>query len=116
MADMFHNLEEAAKRLNISPEELGKMREDGEIRGFRDGSTWKFKTSEIEQLTGQSSSDDESSELHFQDDDDDVTMLGEAPDLAAMLEVVDDDSESSLIWALRPACWSTMCETTLVPA
>ena len=89
MADMFHNLEEAAKLLNISPEKLGAMRESGEIRGFRDGSTWKFKTSEVEQLAGQSS------ELQFQDEDDDVTMLGEAPDLAAMLEVVDDDSESS---------------------
>ena len=95
MADMFHSLEEAAKILNVSPEQLGAMRENGEIRGFRDGSTWKFKVSEIEQLASQSS-DSESSELRLQDDeDDDVTMLGEAPDLAAMLEVVDDDSESS---------------------
>ena len=94
MADMFHSLDEAAKILNVSPEQLGAMRENGEIRGFRDGSTWKFKVSEIEQMAGQSS-DDESSELRFQDEDDDVTMLGEAPDLAAMLEVVDDDSESS---------------------
>ncbi|MFP6601621.1 MAG: helix-turn-helix domain-containing protein [Pirellulaceae bacterium] len=96
MADMFHKLEEAAKLLNVSPKELGVMRENGEIRGFRDGSTWKFKASEIEQMAGQSSSDDGSSEVRFQDEgDDDITMLGEAPDLAAMLEVVDDDSDSS---------------------
>lgn len=72
------------------------MRENGEIRGFRDGSTWKFKASEIEQMASQSSSDAKSSEIRFQDEgDDDITMLGEAPDLAAMLEVVDDDSDSS---------------------
>ena len=65
MADMFHNLEEAAKLLNISPDKLGAMRENGEIRGFRDGSTWKFKTSEVEQLAGQASADDGSSELEY---------------------------------------------------
>ena len=53
------------------------------------------RLAEIEQLAGQSGSNNESSELQFQDEDDDVTMFGEAPDLAAMLEVVDDDSESS---------------------
>jgi hypothetical protein len=96
MADMFHKLEEAAKLLNVSPKELGVMRENGEIRGFRDGSTWKFKAREIEQMAGQASSGDGSSAVRFQDKgDDDITMLGEAPDLAAMLEVVDDDSDSS---------------------
>ena len=44
MADNFHTLDEAAKLLNVTPEQLGEMRDNGEIRGFRDGSTWKFKT------------------------------------------------------------------------
>ena len=87
MADSFYNLDEAAKLLNITPEKLGEMRENGEIRGFRDGSTWKFKSDEVDQLLGQQSSDDESSELDLQaEGDDDVTMLGEAPDLSAQLD------------------------------
>jgi excisionase family DNA binding protein len=95
MADNFHNLDEAAKLLNVTPEQLGEMRDNGEIRGFRDGSTWKFKTSEIQNLIDQSSAGSESSDLGFEDEgDDEVTMLGESPDLAAMLDSIDDDDDS----------------------
>ena len=95
MADNFHNLDEAAKLLNVTPEQLGEMRENGEIRGFRDGSTWKFKTSEVQKLIDQSSAGSESSDLGFEDEgDDEVTMLGESPDLAAMLDSIDDDDDS----------------------
>ncbi|MEO2021239.1 MAG: excisionase family DNA-binding protein [Pirellulaceae bacterium] len=95
MADNFHNLDEAAKLLNVTPEQLGKMRDNGEIRGFRDGSTWKFKTSEVQQLIDQSSASGDSSDIGFKDEgDDEVTMLGESPDLAAMLDSIDDDDDS----------------------
>ena len=95
MADNFHNLDEAAKLLNVTPEQLGEMRDNGEIRGFRDGSTWKFKTSEVQKLIDQSSAGSDSSELGFEDEgDDEVTMLGESPDLAAMLDSIDDDDDS----------------------
>lgn len=95
MADNFHNLDEAAKLLNVTPKQLGEMRDNGEIRGFRDGSTWKFKTSEVQQLIDQSSASGDSSDIGFEDEgDDEVTMLGESPDLAAMLDSIDDDDDS----------------------
>ena len=95
MADNFHNLDEAAKLLNVTPEQLGEMRDNGEIRGFRDGSTWKFKTSEVQKLIDQSSTSGDSSDMGFKDEgDDEVTMLGESPDLAAMLDSIDDDDDS----------------------
>ena len=43
-------LQEAAKMLGVTPEELTEMRSRNEIFGYRDGSTWKFKETEIERL------------------------------------------------------------------
>lgn len=45
-------LDEAAKMLGMQPEELVEMRSQGEIHGYRDGATWKFKESEIERFAG----------------------------------------------------------------
>ncbi len=42
------DLNEAAQVLGISPEQLNEMRERGEIRAFRDGANWKFKSEEVE--------------------------------------------------------------------
>ena len=110
MADNFHTLDEAAKLLNVTPEQLGEMRDNGEIRGFRDGSTWKFKTSEVQKLIDQSSAGSDSSELGFEDEgDDEVTMLGESPDLAAcwipsMTTMTPSPVQN---WGLPRAYWST---------
>jgi excisionase family DNA binding protein len=46
----FIKLEEAVNRLGISSERLNQLREQGEIRAYRDGSSWKFRTDEIEKL------------------------------------------------------------------
>lgn len=43
-------LQEAAKMLGISPEELTDLRSRNEIFGYRDGATWKFKVEEIERV------------------------------------------------------------------
>lgn len=43
-------LDEAAKILGVSPEELVEMRSRGEIFGYRDGASWKFKPEEIERV------------------------------------------------------------------
>ena len=48
MAAKFITLDEAAKMLGISSEELNELRKKGEIHGLRDGSSWKFKPEEIE--------------------------------------------------------------------
>lgn len=41
-------LDEFANTLGISPEQVREMRERNEIQGYRDGSSWKFKETELE--------------------------------------------------------------------
>ena len=43
-------LDEAAQLLGMKPEELVELRSRGEIHGYRDGSTWKFKETELERF------------------------------------------------------------------
>jgi len=43
----FIGLEEAAQILGMSSEELVKLRADGGINGYRDGSSWIFKSEEV---------------------------------------------------------------------
>ncbi len=46
----YVTLDEAAKILGISSDELVEMRSRGEIFGYRDGKSWKFKTEEIQRV------------------------------------------------------------------
>ncbi|HCS52963.1 MAG TPA: hypothetical protein DIW81_15440 [Planctomycetaceae bacterium] len=50
MASKYINIEDAAKRLSISVEELNRKRERGEIRAFSDRGTWKFRGEDVEEL------------------------------------------------------------------
>ena len=49
MAD-YLSLEDAAKKLGIPTDKLVELRSQGKVRGFRDGSSWKFPETSIEQL------------------------------------------------------------------
>lgn len=49
----FVPLEEAAKKLGVSVDELVEMRSRGEIFGYRDGGSWKFKPEEIERVASE---------------------------------------------------------------
>lgn len=49
----FVSLEEAAKKLGVSPEAIVEMRSRGEIFGYRDGGSWKFKPEEIERVASE---------------------------------------------------------------
>ena len=51
MANLY-TLEEAAKLLNVPLNKLKAMQENGEIFGYRDGSSWKFKHQELERVAG----------------------------------------------------------------
>jgi hypothetical protein len=74
MAGKLIPLSEAAKMLGVEAEELSDMRSRGEIHGYRDGSSWKFKESEIERVKdelgvgGAASADDGSEDLIDVDD------------------------------------------------
>ncbi|MEM8732794.1 MAG: helix-turn-helix domain-containing protein [Planctomycetota bacterium] len=49
----FVSLDDAAKKLGVSTDELVEMRSRGEIFGYRDGGSWKFKPEEIERVAGE---------------------------------------------------------------
>ncbi len=49
MAD-YLSLEEAAKKLGIPTDRLVELRSQGQVRGFRDGASWKFPENEIDRL------------------------------------------------------------------
>ena len=49
-AKKYLSLEEAAEQLSISAEKLNKLRAEGELRGFADRGTWKFKADDIEEF------------------------------------------------------------------
>ena len=50
MAGKFLDLNEAAASLGVSTDQLMEMRQNGEIHGYRDGASWKFKTEEVERV------------------------------------------------------------------
>lgn len=50
MAQKFVSLEEAAAQLNITKDRLNELREDGRVRAYRDGASWKFRSDDIEKL------------------------------------------------------------------
>ncbi len=47
----FVNFEDALKKLNISAEQLNELRENNMLRAYRDGSSWKFRSEEIDRMS-----------------------------------------------------------------
>lgn len=50
MSQDFYSLEDAAKKLGLTTQELNAMAQHREIRAFADRGTWRFKASEIDEL------------------------------------------------------------------
>lgn len=50
MSQDFYNLEDAAKKLGLTTQELNAMAQHREIRAFADRGTWRFKASDIDEL------------------------------------------------------------------
>src|SRR6478672_7477733 len=46
----YYTLEEAASRLQMSPDELREMAKSKKIRAFQDRGTWRFRTQDVEAL------------------------------------------------------------------
>ncbi len=46
----YLSLEEAAKKLGIPTDRLVELRSQGQVRGFRDGASWKFPDADIDRL------------------------------------------------------------------
>ena len=77
MADLV-DLKEAAKLLNISEEKLVSFTESGDIKGYRDGDSTKYKLSDLEEFGKGQGAEMADSELLDQ------------------IEQADDDSEDSM--------------------
>src|SRR5580658_4806160 len=63
----YLTLEEAARQLAMAPDELVRLRERGEIRGFADRGTWKFRSEDVEEFS-RSRDADSSPEVPIIDD------------------------------------------------
>ncbi len=53
MSAQFIPLEDAAKKLGVSAQDMVEMRSRGDIFGYRDGASWKFKPEEIERVASE---------------------------------------------------------------
>jgi hypothetical protein len=50
MEQKFVKFEEALDKLGITADRLNQLREDGELRAYRDGASWKFRSDEIDRM------------------------------------------------------------------
>ena len=46
-SEEYYNLEKVAEVLSVSTAEVNRLREKSKLRGFRDGSTWKFRREDV---------------------------------------------------------------------
>ena len=82
----YVSLEEAAKILGVSTDDLVEMRSKGEIFGYRDGASWKFKQEEIDRVL------DERGDIIGSDED---HSLGSDVSLGSDLRLAPDEAEPS---------------------
>jgi hypothetical protein len=86
----YLSLEETAARLSVTTDQLIRMRENQEIRGFADRGTWKFRVEDVDDLARSRQADsnpevpmlDDSGPMVVGDDMSDAgssTILGDAP-------------------------------------
>ena len=75
----FVELNEAAQKLGLTPDQLVEMRSNGEIHGYRDGASWKFKIEEVERVAteraGGASGDDDVFPFGGDDENPDESVL-----------------------------------------
>lgn len=86
MSQKFISLDDAAARLGLSKERINRLRESNDIRGYKDGASWKFRTEDIERL--------EADGVPPEDEGDDLT-LGSADDYS-LSDLGDDLPELDL--------------------
>lgn len=101
----YLSLDEAAQQLGLRNDELNRLRERGEVRGFADRGTWKFKVEDIEELARSRQADSDPEVPMFMEDIPDSEEELELPawgtpdsELAIGGEsamVLDDDDDTS---------------------
>ncbi|WP_417380192.1 hypothetical protein [Gimesia sp.] len=107
MAKKYLNLEEAATELGMEKEELNRLREAGDIRGFADRGAWKFRMEDVEELgrTRQADSDPAIPLFNNEDlEDDDLFDSAILDDDSVSLEsdsVIDEDEVGEQATVIR---------------
>ena len=86
MESKFLQLEAAAELLQISTERLNQLREQGELRAYRDGASWKFRTDEIEKMAASGVPSESAEESGFDFELDDLS-LGKDLDLEEEIDL-----------------------------
>ncbi len=98
--DKFVSFDEAIAKLGISADRLNKLREDGELRAYRDGTSWKFRRDEIERFATEGLPEESPPSDISLVADDDLMPADALPDLEAVAGDGDDlslaDEELSL--------------------
>ncbi|MCC7422410.1 MAG: helix-turn-helix domain-containing protein [Planctomycetaceae bacterium] len=86
-AKKYLSLEEAAAELGLSTKELIGLRERGEIRGFADRGTWKFKGEDVEEFGRRRQADSDPDVPMLSDDG-----LGEQPTVIRRSALDEEDT------------------------
>ena len=93
----YLSLEDAAILLGVQPEELIRLREKGEIRGFADRGTWKFKADDVAEYRRRQQPDSDP-DLQLIDEDD----IDDSPAPQRPSRNLNSDSDVRLILADDP--------------
>ena len=93
VAKKYLSLEEAAALLGVATDELIRIRERGEVRGFADRGTWKFKSEDVAELKRrrQTDSSPDVPLLDDSDDDEAQSLMGNPPIQEFASSVFDED-------------------------
>jgi excisionase family DNA binding protein len=100
MAGKFVDLKEAAKILGVTADDLVEMRSRGEIFGYRDGASWKFKIEEVERVASERSAAGRSgtgSGVLALDDEDFDNMTGSGGPRSSASDISEDSVDSVLV-------------------
>ena len=90
----YLTLEAAAAQLGIKPEELIRLREKGDVRGFADRGTWKFKSEDIDELARRREPDSNPEVPMMSEDDESATSQ---PTIITRGRVTRSDSDVRLV-------------------
>lgn len=97
----FVSLDEAAKKLGVSADELVEMRSRGDIFGYRDGASWKFKPEEIErvasEMMGDALDEDPAGSSILASESDLGSSSKHGSTIGSDIMLADDDSDVSLV-------------------
>ncbi|HEY4313519.1 MAG TPA: helix-turn-helix domain-containing protein [Pirellulales bacterium] len=94
----FVTLAEAAQQLGVSEEEVNELRLRGDLYGYRDGTSWKFKPEDIDRVAEKRSGGAVSSDLSGEFIMGDSQEISDAPiDLVIDPDDIDDSSDEVVL-------------------